>query len=654
MALIDTYKKRLSSSLALCTPHWNRAIDNYKHYLGRIDTGGTYEGDYPFTSKTSMSISYEVVETVMPRIIGRDPEFLAVAVEPSDSDYERDARMALELGYNNPKLEIRGEPIYLKLQRGTKEQLITGNVVYRPYWRRETIKQVRYVGSLKKAGIENSPDLVMLAKRAKELNDKVSYQKQIIDAPFLDDFDLRHVPFFMYMPDAQMVDRGRMRYEIERDYMTFEEFAAEAERFSYDSVQMAEIQAMKDNGRMGFTPDTGKDFLHEYNDLFQTLDQGAFKTDDDKMPLLIVDKMWEGYKVHVIVNEKFVMTGEEGIKNPYDVMVSPFIHGHDVVLPHSYFSYGEIDSIKKIEDGINDLTNMRFDNLLQSMLNIWLVNPKMVDSTDEFVPIPNSITSVLDVDKAVRSIQGRDVTPTIYREIQELYGTIQRITGMNDYTKGVEGDTIAGRTYGGMRLVQEAANARFIIKSRLFEKVTLKALGYFILEFSKQFINEDRIRRQFGDHEVEEKSVRAAHLKSIKGLMDIKVLPNSARAIDEQAEAMKLNTLYDRMVAGKGPFENVPSEIFDKFLLKYLPLYGIHDAIYWVRVMREERDKQSKGLPEEGGEGALPPPPMPMQLPQGQPMMGGNEVIQSNGVMGGQPNPLEQIINSQGLNPAIS
>ena len=112
-----------------------------------------------------------------------------------------------------------------------------------------------------------------------------------------------------------------------------------------------------------------------------------------------------------------------------------------------------------------------------------------------------------------------------------------------------EGETIAGGTYGGMRLVQEMANARFIVKSRLFEKVTLRSLGYFILEMSKQFINKDRMRRIIGDSgEAQESVLEAGKLKAIKGMFDIKVIPNSSMVIDQQAEAVKLNSLADRFM----------------------------------------------------------------------------------------------------------
>jgi len=355
-----------------------------------------------------------------------------------------------------------------------------------------------------------------------------------------------------------------------------------------------------------------------------------------------------GDKVAVFVNEKYHLTPPHGMRNPYDILRDPFIFGHDVVIPHSYFSYGEIDSIKKLEDGATAILNMRFDNLVQAMLNFWLVNPNLLDSTDEFVPIPNSVTAVQDVDKAVRVISGNNVTATAYKEVEEILALIQRVSGTQDYVKGIEGETLAGRTYGGMRLVQEMANARFIIKSRLFEKVTLKSLGYFMLEFSRQFINKDRVVRQFGEvGDVVERKIKTSDLKSIRGMIDMKIIPNSTKVIDEQAEAVKINAMADRFTAGakmdKGPFSNIPDAVYDKFLLKYLPLYGINDAIYWVRMIQEERKKKTDALKKAQKD-------VEKKNAEVKPATTTTPTLQSDQISD-QPNPLESIINAENLPP---
>ena len=651
--MLELYQARLKASRNVAEPHWDRAIDNYKHYLGRIDVGGIKESDYPLQSRMTVPVSYEIVETILPRIIGKDPEFTPVAIEPDDIPSETIARITLESQYHNPKLSLLGEPIYLKLFKGVKEQLLIGNSVWRAYWRRQTHKRPQYLANYDRAGRKNDSNIkevVAMASKANNLKE-VYYTKKMVDSPFLDDFDIRHVPFFHFFPDPEFDMPGQMRFKIERDFMTLDQLKSEAEIFKYDNTVMAEIQKVEESGRGGHTPDVPKDFMYEYRDLFSNIRPETFATDDQKIPLLIVDKMWLGDRVAVFVNEKYNLTGENGMPNPYDIMKDPFIFGQNIPMPHSYFAWGEIDAIKKLEDGTTDLLNMRFDNLIQSMLNFWVYNPNMIADGDEFVPIPNSMTAVTDVERAVRMLKAQDVTPTAYQEAQDMMGIIQRVTGVNDYVKGQEGSQLAGRTYGGLRLVQEAANARFIVKSRMFEELSLKSLGYFMLEMSRQFINKDRIVRMVGKNgDLENKDIKAADLKMLKGFFDIKVVPNGSMVIDQQAEAMKLNALADRFMSQKGPFEMIPPEVYDKFLLRFLQTYGITDAPYWVRSIRDSREEAAK----EEKKAAKETPPTP-QMPVMPPQVPTMPMMQSDQGIVAQPDPLAQISQAQQMpiDPAL-
>lgn len=639
MSDLSTYKKRLKSSLDFCEPHWDRSIDNYKHYLGRLDVGGASLEQYPFNSKLTIPISYEIVETAFPRIIGKDPEFATTAISPEDVSYEGTAKTVIDMEYNNPKLDLRGEPIYVKLQRMVKELLITGNAVGRSYWRRETVKRKTYEANLpiiqKSGPIKEIMEIAKMLGREKE----VTFTGKMVDMPFLDDYDLHHVPFFMFLPDDSFWEPGKMRYKIERQFMTFEQLADESALFKYEKSMMDELSNMEGKDRSSFTPDYSKNFMYEYNELFNDpFGKKLFASDDDKVHMFIVDKVWEGDRVHVFVNEKFQLTPENGSPNPYDIMTDPFIYASDNLIPHSYFAYGEIDAIRKLEDAATDMWNMRFDNLIQSMLNMYLVNPKMIHADDEFMPIPNTITNVKDIDKAVGIVSGRDVTQGAFQEVNQLVSLMKNMSGVDDYTKGSEGATIGGRTYGGMRLIQEVANARFVVKSRLFEKLTLKSLGYSILEFSRQFFDADRTARLTGEQGTRDLKVEVADLKSIRGFMDIRVTPDSAMVVDQQADAMRMNAVADRLTVGKGPFANVPEEVYDMFFTKYLQAYGIHDAPLWARQRREAREKL--GNPSEQTQPEPTPQGIPSPLPpQGQPVMQSDQIAQ-------QPNPLEMILNA--------
>lgn len=640
---LSEYKKRLSQSQSFCYPHWSRFIDNYKHYLSRLsykidtDEAGGYDKEkinkYPFASKITTGISFDMVETMMPRIIGRDPEFITAAIEPEDIPYEATAKMVLEYEYQNPKLHLLGEPIYLKLQKMVREALITGTAIGRGYWRREKIKRAVYKGKIGEKE-DNIDKIIQLAQKMGMKKDEIEYVKKYEETPFLDDFDLKHLPFFFFFPDPNIVEPGKMRYKIERAFYTKEELINEAAIFKYDLSEIAQ-----DGKTPSFTPDINKDFLYQYSQLFSdvALEKNLSTEDNDKISLFIVDKVWENGRVHVFVNEKYNLTGEEGIPSPYDLIKDPFIFTYNIPQPHLFYGRSEIDAAKRLEDGINDLTNMRNDNLYQAMSSVWLLNPKVLENAANFAPYPNSVWMTKDINLALREVKGQDVTAAVYKEVDTLYQYVQRISGITDYTRGAEGITLAGRTYGGLRLAQEVANARFAIKTTLFEQVTLRSLGYMMLEMARQFFDKDRIVRLTGvgknDIENEYYTIDVSKLKSIKGYMDIQVLPSSTRAIDEQAEAMKLNGLLDRIATGRPPFDKMTDNLYYRFLLKYLPLFGFHDAIYWVREMK--KTQQQATPPQEGEK------PTEQNIPVNM-----EQIMTSSGIQK-QPSPLEQILANQ-------
>ena len=647
MDILTLYKDRLKKSQDYCSPHWTRFIDNYSHYLSKLSVPiKTSEGydiekqtQYPFASKVTTGISFDIIETILPRIIGRDPEFITSATEVDDVPYEMTAKMTIEAEYNNPKLHLMGEPLYTKLQKQVKEALICGTSVSRAYWRRESVKRAFYKAKHERSGKEGEvKDIIDFIEKNNFSKEEVSYTKEIKETPFLDDFDIKHLPFFFFFPDPAMPEPGRMRYKIERDFYTLDELLSEAEFFSYDKEVIKEL--MKEENK-NITSDISKDWLFKYNQLFGDISQKAFENSSDRINLYIVDKMWENGKVYVFVNEKFCLT-PGGIPSPYDVAKDPFIYAHNVLVPHSFYGRSEIDAVKKIEDNINDLINMRNDNLFSAMSSIYLINPNIFEDADSFAPIPNSVYKVRDIAQAMREIKGQDVTAAVYKETAELYNYIQRISGVTDYVKGAEGMTLAGRTYGGLRLAQEVANVRFFIKSTLFEQVTLRALGYFILEMSRQFFTKDRIVRLVGEKSLQAQSdiykIKVDELKSIKGYMDIQVIPSSTRAVDEQAEAMKLNALFDRMATGRGPFARMTDELYDRFLLKYLPLFGFKDVAYWIRAMRGKAEETQQAKENQQKPNI---PNISTNLPVSQ-----EEIMSSSGVQN-QPSPLEQILANQ-------
>ena len=326
----------------------------------------------------------------------------------------------------------------------------------------------------------------------------------------------------------------------------------------------------------------------DFKDLFGKEDYTFEDTTNPKVERLM---MWEDNRFAVVIGRKICLRDGE---NPFDFKRKPIFAVKDIPIPGEFYAWGEIDPIKKLEDGMTDIMNMRFDNIARALMKMWMVNPDLVIDEEEFVPMPDGLVHVRDINNAAREMPVSDVTSSAYAEAREIYSIIQGTSGVTDYAKGVEGRTLVGRTVGGLRLLQEAANARFALKMRLFEHLALKTVGNAFLELDKQFISKERVLRITGEYGDKVIKVSPEKLRTNVGYLDLDVVTNSSEAVDKQFEILKWNAIVDRV--GKPPFDMLPRDIMDKIAVKYWEAYGIKEAPIWMRLMKVERKKMEKEM----------------------------------------------------------
>src|SRR3972149_11850343 len=105
---LGTFDKRITLSRDYTSVYFDRFIENYKHYLGHlIVPSGT---NYPLSSQMTVPISYSIVETILPRMMGKDPEFMASARNPEDRDLEKIYKPLVHYWWTNPALYQLGDP----------------------------------------------------------------------------------------------------------------------------------------------------------------------------------------------------------------------------------------------------------------------------------------------------------------------------------------------------------------------------------------------------------------------------------------------------------------------------------------------------------------------------------------------------------------
>lgn len=222
-------------------------------------------------------------------------------------------------------------------------------------------------------------------------------------------------------------------------------------------------------------------------------DRGYFEQNREKSKYEKKHTVWELY---CDIPKKWVdFTVPEGddaeVLIPAKVMVASgqallmseqnnFADGESPVLKIGYIRTGEtydkgvIELIEDEQDEINELRNLRVDNVNLIMNKIIAVIETALVDPKDLVSKPGGIirlkANVQDVGKAIMPIAMPDVTQSAYRETAEIERQVQERTGANRVTLGSSGEVRdTNQTLGGMELLRQTFNERLAAYGMLIE-----------------------------------------------------------------------------------------------------------------------------------------------------------------------------------------
>lgn len=536
-------KKRYDLSKEYCKPYFDRFLDNYKHYFLRIiDEAIEQDPDsYPFYSTLSIPISYQIVETIIPRMFSRLPSFTITTEEENDENAEMQLKELIRYQLQHPHLI--DDPIFSRMITALKELFITGNFWGEVPWEYKEAEVLEHQPYSIQMGTEPSwENLKKLKEYGVEPDWKlVKTKKVVIDAPVF-----HHRSIFHVFPDPKRKRVSDLGWVIVEDFMTKEEIKTliDMNPNKYQNTQI--LDSLKSWGDQAVTTDTNYD--NEVAAIFGGTD---FTTRENGEPLFKVWFMKEPYKFSIIINETHtIRTGD----NPNgDGKIGMFLC-KDIPVPGQLFAWGEIDPIKKIEDAQSDQTNMRNDRVFKDLLDMWKLDPSTLVDGEEFIPEPGTVLQMNDL-TGLQPIEGKQPNATAYREYQEWEKILQATTGATDYVTG-NNDASNTDTAEGISLMQQAANARFQMKLNLFEQIGLKAMGSMYVQRNRMFFDtRQTIKTEGGTLTVDPTAIRM-----IRGNVNFIVDPDSTSSANMDKELKKWKVISDLVASGKPPFDNLSQE----------------------------------------------------------------------------------------------
>jgi len=541
--------KRYKLSSDYVKPYFDNFIDNYKHYFQRVIQESVEQDPnaYPFYSQMTIPIGYQVVETLLPRTVSKEPTFSIKTEEENDEMAE--LKLASLIKYQMAHPYLIDDPIFLRLSTAAKEMFITGNAWGMVPWTQEEAEIEEYQPYSTVLGL-NEPSWENM-ERIREYGIKpqwkvVTVKKKVIDAPVF-----RHISIFHVFPDPAKKRVSDLGYAIVEEWMTYDEIKSMV-KISEDSYKNMEVfEAMKVAKKFGTVGMI--DYDQQIAEMFGS-DNYATKGEgmDGQFKVWF---MLEKNKYSIIINGE--LTIRDG-KNPNGDGKLGLILMKDIPIPNELYAWGEIDPIKKIEDGMTDQANMRADSVFYDLMRIWKLDPTSLIDGEEFSPEPGSIIQMTDLN-GLQPVDTGSTKASAYREHDEWNSIIQSVTGVNDYsTGGIDGSM--NKTFGGVELLQQAANARFGFKLQLFEQLGLKAIGTMYVQRNLRFFDSP----QALNTEQGKLVVTPDDIRIIRGNIHFMVDAGSTQIGNKNADVNKWKFISDQVGANKAPFNDLSQAAQDE------------------------------------------------------------------------------------------
>lgn len=280
--------------------------------------------------------------------------------------------------------------------------------------------------------------------------------------------------------------------------------------------------------------------------------------DDDEVEILhYYNKVKDLYLI--VANGVLLTPSDNPI--PYKHKDFPFVQGIDVIVPHSFYGYGEPRVVRDLADEKDTLRNMRLDTTHLNIHKRFIVDDRLELDDEDFKARPHQ--AIKGPPGTIEEVQQSPIHPEAYREEELLNDDIVKATGIDPrLTAGGAGSQ--EETATEVAIKRESALRRVRLKLRLLEKIALRRIARLRLSNIQQFYAIPKVKTILGENEVEEEkeTYRSIRFKSPSGEMtwftsspedligeyDIVVVAGSTLPVSKALESQKKINLFDRLV----------------------------------------------------------------------------------------------------------
>lgn len=184
----------------------------------------------------------------------------------------------------------------------------------------------------------------------------------------------------------------------------------------------------------------------------------------------------------IVANKKVIIRDTD---NPFDHGEIPYSEAKDYPLDKEFYAISDVDLLCPLQDKINDITNLRLDNIFNIINNMYIAQKEQGIKSDDFISRPNGIIWSDDVN-AVKPLLQPDVSASSFKEAEETYRVMQQVSGAWEYAQGATPQR--QETATGIVRLQQAALKRFGYRIKLLQRTGFKDILTKQMQMNQQLL----------------------------------------------------------------------------------------------------------------------------------------------------------------------
>ena len=428
----------------------------------------------PFRSNLFIPLIYQMIATILPRMVANNPKFRYEPREESDSGNVK--KMSTLVDYQLDRMDF-----IRKLKMWVKDTLFYGRGIVRCYWRVD--EKDKY----------NDPDIDVVDIQDFYPDPKAA---DIQDGDFM---IYRTVDGLHNLKRAKKPDGTPLYKNLEK---------LEESYNVQQTLQTTSATRSSTVGEVGNSPNISSPYLQSSTKQIESLEYWGVNTEDEENEWVIV-----------LSNRNVVIRAE---KNPYKNR-RPFIKMHIDPDNHSFEGKGIIEPIEHLQLELNDIRNQRMDNINLILNKLFVVLKDAGVNESELVSRPGGVIWEA-IPNGVRILETPDVTQSSYQEESLVKQDAQNTVGVSDIIQGQmtsANESIPGtalnKTATGASIAVQQAGSRFRYYLQNMEDA-LREFGLVLYEYNQMFLSEEKIIRVEAPNEFS-KVQKQGLISKIKGVL---------------------------------------------------------------------------------------------------------------------------------------